>query len=294
MYIKIEDYSHGRPILFGQNSVRTPFSVQMVGTDVRPDSSGKQSVPEGSFIVAVGSSIRFLPRARVTDTITTTEPTVVVAKPSQNFKEGDVLYPQAGYGEIAFEGTAVSGDIVSIRIGNLGVFTVTSSGTTATDVATFVTDHATALSTNGVYISQKGAGSTLVIYSTDSHAIDISCSGENYNPRLISTEPGFLGDNIIPLGTVTSIGNVNTSGIRVLTLAANAPYSVPAGVPVGVNVDKYLGIYPDPIDFYKEPVKHIAPIAECDGVYEQNLPYIDMQLKRKFSDLRINKRFYKA
>jgi hypothetical protein len=294
MYIKIEDYQHGKPILFGQNTVRTPYSVQMVGTDVRPDSKAHLTVPEGSFIVGVGNSNRFLPRARLVNATATNSNAVTVGSPSQNFKVGDVLYPQAGYGEIVFSGEATSGDVISIKIGSLGVYTVTSGGTAATDVATFVTNHAAALLALGVVVTRKGTGATLVVYSRDSHPINVASTSPTYVATLVSTEPGYLGDNIIPLGTINAIGDVNGSGQRVLSLAGNAAYVVPVGVPVGVMVDKFLGIYPDPIDFYKEPVMHIAPIAECDGVYENNLPYCDMQLKRRFSDLRINPRFYKA
>ncbi len=85
-----------------------------------------------------------------------------------------------------------------------------------------------------------------------------------------------------------------TDKSRVITLAGNAAYAIPAGVPIGTKVNMHLGIYPDPLDFTDEPLMHLAPIAQADGVYERNLPYIDEQLKRIYSDLNIKKYFYRA
>jgi hypothetical protein len=41
-------------------------------------------------------------------------------------------------------------------------------------------------------------------------------------------------------------------------------------------------LYPDPGDLTNEPVRHFAVISEIAGIYQNNLPYIDRQLKRLF------------
>lgn len=295
MYIKTRSYDNGKPIIYGLNSMRAPYGVSMVGADIQPDADLKRTAQEGSFIVGVGAKTRFLPRARVHVTATTSSPNITLrgAGTSAYFLPGDVLHMVAGYAEFTFTGAVASGDSAVIKLGNVA-YSVTSTGTTLPALAAaFVTANNVALTAAGISVTQKGTSATLVVVAKDSHAVAYSTSSGALGVNVNTTEPGYLGDNIVPLGTVLSIAPV-ASGNRVLTLAGNASYNVPEGCPIGVMVDNFIGIYPDPLDFTDSPREHIAPIVEADGVYKQNLPYIDEQLCRRFSDLRINKRFYKS
>lgn len=294
MYLKIEEYTNGKPILYGLNSMRAPYGVTMTNEEIQADADSKKSVPEGMFIVGVGDKIRFLPRARTTAAVTTASNVVSLGAPSQFFLPADILYFVAGYAEITFAGAVAASDTVGIKVGK-NVYTVTSAGTSlATLAADFVTANAVELlAAEGVTVTQKGSSATLIFAGTDNLPLAHYTSNGATQVLINSTEAGYLGDHIIPLGTIASVGAPDVSGVRAITLLANAAYDVPSGCPVGVMVDKYLGIYPDPLDFTRTPREHVAPIVEADGVYEQNLPYCDGQLKRIFSDLRINKRFYR-
>lgn len=293
MFLKTRTYDNGKPILYGLNQMRAPYGVTMNGDDVQLDKENKRAVQEGSFVVQVGNKVRFLPRARANAAITTTLPTIVLKSTSQYFLAGDVIHMVAGFGEVTFTGAVASGDTAAIKLGDV-LYTVTSPGASLPALAAaFITANTVALTAAGINVTQKGTSATLVIVAKDSYAITTSTSSGALTIAVNTTEPGFLGDNILPLGTILSIAPAVANGTRTVTLAAPAAYNVPMDVPVGVMVGKYIGIYPDPIDFTETPKEHIAPIVEADGVYEHNLPYVDEQLKRRFEDLRIEKRFYK-
>jgi hypothetical protein len=293
MYLKIEAYDNGKPILYGLNNMRAPYGVSMLAEDIQLDVEGKKSIPEGSFVVGVGEKVRFLPRARNSVAVASSSPSVVFSTPAQTFLVGDVLHFLGGFAEITFGGAVATGDTVGIKLGDV-VYAVTSAGTSlATLAASFVTANSAALAAVGVNVTQKGSSSTLVFMSVESLPVAYYASNGATSVTVATTEPGYLGDHILPIGTVLAVGPALTNGTRTITLAANAAYNVPVGCSIGVMVDRYLGIYPEPLDFTRSPRDHIAPIVEADGVYEQNLPYIDEQLKRRFDDLRINKRFYK-
>lgn len=294
MYLQRQVYDNGKPILYGLNSMRAPYGVSMSGDDVQLDKENRKAIPEGSFIVSVGNKVRFLPRAKVSTAVTTSSPNVTLkGGTSQYFMPNDVLYMVAGYAEVTFSGTIAATDTIGLRINGV-TYTATAGGTTpAALVTAFITANSAALTAAGINASPKGATGTLVLIAKDAYPLNYTASSGSILISVNTTEPGYLGDQIMPLGTVLSVAPIASNGTRLLVLAANAAYNVPVDANVGVNVSAYLGIYPDPLDFTDTPVSHIAPIVEADGVYEQNLPYIDMQLKREMSNLRIDKRFYK-
>lgn len=296
MYLKVKSYDNGKPILFGLNCMRTPFSVAVKAVDVSADTDAKKNVTEGSFVVAIGSSIRFLPRTRVGAATAINSNQVTLKAPSFSFKVGDVLKAQAGYGTLEFHGTVATSDIITVQINGVNYSSVaTATQTTPGKLLTlWISDNTTALNAAGIYVTQRGVDSELAsVVAKDSYAVNIQSTGAGLHGVLRSTSSGFLGASLVPLGTIASIAAPNAAGDRVATLAANASYVLPINSPVGVDVDKYLGIYAEPLDLTEFPQIHIAPIYHADGVYEANLPYCDLQIKRELAGLNINKRFYK-
>lgn len=294
-FLRIKKFDNGKPILFGLNSMKAPFSVKMNAVDLLANSNGEKLVPEGMFVVGDGSAVRFLPRTKINVATTTSGGTarnVVLRSPNVQFKVGDVLYAQAGYAEVVFSGTFATNDTFVIRIGGVSYTgTVGGTQTAAGAVSAFLTEHGAALTAAGITATAKG--NSIVIHATDAHKIDVFSPVSGIQLDVRTTDPGYLGDHVLPLGTIASISAADANGLRTAVLAADAAYVVPAGAAVGVAVSDYLGIYPDPLDFTEEPHIHLAPIYEADGVYEQNLPYVDLQLKRMFSGLNIQQRFFK-
>lgn len=275
--------------------MRTPFSVSMSYLDVLAASSGKKLVTEGMFVASINNVARFLPRARTNTAILTSSPTFTLNTPCFSFKAGDVLYAKAGYGELLFTGTPAASDVVTVSINQVNYsVTAPASPTLATVAAAWITANNTALTAAGIIVTQRASTGSIIVTAKDSYKVNTFSSNGAFQCTLNSSEAGYLGDSTVPLGTILAIGNADVNERRVVTLAANAAFALPVNSPIGVNEDEILGIYPDPLDFTDEPVMHIAPICEADGVYEQNLPYVDEQLKRKLSDLRIFKKFFKA
>ena len=292
MFLKVKKFNAEVPILYGLNSMRAPFGVNMVADDILMDKEGQRSVPEGMFVVDVEGSVRFLPRTRLAAETATDSPNVVLKFPTCSFKVGDTLYGQAA-GRVIFGGAVDSGEVVTLNVGGNVLSVTTASADVADLPALFVADHAAALDELGVTITALAGTSTLDVKATDVHVITgMSASGKLSVST--NTPTGEVGMYMMPLGSILAIGTEQVDKTRVITLAGNAAYALPEDSPVGTSVNKYLGIYPDALDFTEEPLRHVAPIVEADGVYENNLPYVDNGLKREFSDLRINKSFYKA
>lgn len=292
MFLKIKKFNAEVPILYGLNSMRAPYGVNMVADDILMDAEGQKTVPEGMFIVEVDGDVRFLPRTRLKVAAATNSPNITIKSPTCSFKTGDTLFAGA-YGRVVFGGSVAASDVITLRIGNVS-YSVTSAGTSLTAIpGLFVTAHAAALSARGITITALGSTSTLEVKATDVYVVSGMSSAGTLTVTT-STPNGEAGMFMMPIGSILSIGAEQADKSRVITLAANAAYSLPADSPVGVRVDKYIGIYPDALDFTEEPLRHVAPIVEADGVYESNLPYVDASLKREFEQLRINKSFYKA
>lgn len=296
MFLKVTSYDNGKPILFGLNCMRTPFSIAVKAADILPDSNNKKVVYEGSFIVEVNGEIRFLPRTRVKNAVATNSPTITLKMPCNSFKVGDVLKAQAGFGTLVFDGTIATGNIVTVAFDGVNYSSTATSGqdTPGKMLTKWIADNNAALTTAGITVTQRGADANMAtVVARDSLKVDVNTTGVGQLARLVSTEAGYLGGCIVPLGTISSIAAAAPNGERVVTLSANAAYALPAETPVGVDVNKFLGIYNEQLDLTELPVEHLAPIYHADGVYENNLPYIDKQIKRVLHGLNINKKFYK-
>lgn len=297
MYIQEKTFSNGKPILFGLgNAMRTPYSVALSKQDIKPDANGEYIVNEGSFICTKGTAVRWLPRAIAkgthntnADATATNSKLLTLKTPNFAFKEGDVLHAVAGYGLVTAVGAFVTGEVVTLRINDVNYsFTVAGTQTAAAVAAGLA-----ALSFEaGITVTQLGSGATISIYADDAYKVEVITTSVSGTLVLTSTEPGYLGDNLVALGTIETVGTPNNAGERLVSLVDNAAYVVPANCRIGIKVDRVLGLYPDPLDFTKEPVQHLAPIVEAAGVYQANLPYVDLQLKRDQDKLYMEERFW--
>lgn len=289
MYLKIAEYDNGKPILFGSNAMRTPFSVAVKGVDISDSANNRKLIPEGAFIVDIGGTVRFLPRTRLHAASATNSAVLTLKAPHFAFKVGDVVRAVAGYAHVDVTGTPTTGAVLTLRIDNVNYsVTTTASETTLASIATLLAG----LTIPNVTLT--ASGSRVTVIARDSYSISAYSSNPAVGLDVVSTEPGYFGECVMPLGTVLSIGAVDGNGNRPITLAGNAAYVLPANTPVGVTVNKFLGIFPEQLDLTDNPVQHIAPFFHADGVYENNLPYVDNQIKRQLHGLNICKKFYAA
>jgi len=288
MFLKIKKYQGEKPILYGLNSMQAPYGVSMKEDEILSNKEGHKTVPEGMFVVDVEGVVRFLPRTRITAAVTTSDNSIVVKSPHCSFKVGDTLYAQA-YGRVSLDGTSGANHVLTIKIGSDSYSTAVDSAISAAAVTAFVSEHAADLLLKNIVVMAGANPSVIEIYASDQHDLAASCTGGS-----LSTIITPLGPSLTPLGSVASISAIDGNGYRTITFAGTLAYDLPAESPVGTTVNKYLGIFPDALDFTEEPFRHLAPIISADGVYERNLPYVDMSIKRALDGLHINKYFYKA
>jgi hypothetical protein len=288
-------YRNGKPIVHNTEGRIAIHSVVVSADYLQADLEGNKVFPEGGFLVAskVGAdyTTRFLPRTRLAAITNTGSANISLATPNQQFVVGDVLYAKACYAKLKFLGTYAGGSVVQLKY-NGKIYTSATGASAAATVTQIVTDHATALLTDeGVTIT--AVGDTLQVFGRDSADIAAYTTLPAAFIGVETTEPGYLGDTLAPLGTILSIGAPNaTTGVRIVTLAANAAYVVPAGCAVGINHGAILGIYPDQVDVTNEKIRHLSCVQQISGVYQGNLPYCDESIRRALPDLFIFKRFY--
>lgn len=290
MYLTTQTITkNGRAIIFNAAAKKVAIdAVQINSADILLNTEGKAVAPEGSFIATTGTSgertARFLPRTRLNAATATNSPTIQLKSPCSQFKVGDVLYAKHCHARVKFIGTFATGDIITARIAGVTYSaTVGATQTGAGAAADFATANAAALLTAGITFAQVGSTAVATIYANDSYDVYFTTSGAAGQVVVETTEVGYLGDNLTPLGTILAIGAENaTTGVRSVTLAANAAQALPINSIVGINVEEVLGLYPDPVDLTGEPKRDFAVISEIAGIYQNNLPYIDRQLKRLF------------
>lgn len=291
MYLTTQKFiRNGKAIIYNAAAKKVAIDgVELFPTDLLLNSEGLAVAPEGSFVAHVGTNVgslaaRFLPRTRLAAATATNSPTVQIKYPNAQFKVGDVLYAKHCHAKVKFIGTFQTGDVITARLGGVTYSaTVGATQTGAGAAADFATANGSALLAANITYTQVGSTAVAHIYADDSYDIFFSTSGAGGQIVVETTETGYLGNNLTPLGTILAISNENpTTKVRTVTLAANAAYALPAEAIVGIDVAEVLGIYPDPVDLTNEPVRQFAIISEIAGVYQNNLPYIDRQLKRLF------------
>lgn len=279
----------GRAIIYNASAKKVAIiGVEIKSVDVLRNTAGLVVVPEGSFIAHTGTAgnlaARFLPRTRLAAPVLTNSAVISLVAPNAQFKVGDVLFAKHCYARVKFTGTYATDDVITARIAGVTYSAVVGATQTgAGAIVAFVAANASALLARGITFAQIGSTAAATIYATDSHAIYFDSSSASSAIVVDTTEVGFLGDNLTPLGTVLALSAENpTTFVRTVTLAANAAYALPIGAIVGINTVEILGLYPDPVDLTNEPVRHFAVISEIAGIYQNNLPYVDLHLKRLF------------
>lgn len=293
-YIKREAViAQDKPIFYNLNHHKTPYTVDVYGTDILADENGDKQLPPGMFVVKIAEVARFLARSTVATAFSTSSTSGKLNTPFQTFKVNDVLHLVEPFGTIALGGTYLNTEIVKVTIGGYVLNVVTGS----TDNAVIGNTVAAAINANpSIYALVRAISDnagTIYLYGRDgitAHTLVVAArnaadSGASAAGTATASASTLTVSNTA-IGTITAIATDGT-----VTLAANAGINVPVGARVGVRFTQALGLYGHSIDFKVKPVNTIAPVVEATGVYETNLPYIDEDLRRRFPQLLINKKF---
>lgn len=276
-YIQRSNYKQDKQIFIYPTVNETTRNVVIENTNVQLNSDGEREVPPGMFLSLVGSTVRHLPRLTLT-TATGTGSTSVVGTPVFQFTAGDVLYVVEPYAIVTQGGTLAAADTVTVTIENHAVVSTATGSSLATNASLIAANinadaylsqivKAIASSTS-VYVYAKNGISTYTIAVADS-------SGD------LTTA---ISGSLTKLAIGSAVGTVSTvdTATNTITLTGNASVVLPVGTHVGVKTNQIYGLDPLSRDMTEQNKLNIACFTSSTGVMENNLPYIDDDVKRRF------------
>lgn len=257
------------------------ISVTVPDTYIGLNSESRKVVPEGLFVAEVGSAYRFLPRAKVTQAISSSATTFKMS-PYNIFVPGDVLFVNDPYVTLTVTASAAT-QTQSITVSGrtaTAIATTTNTTTTATEIVTAINNSAyvnemiyAVNAANVVYIFSKNGITNIPI--TEAGTVTATLSG------------AVLTVNTTAIGTISNINPVT----GIVTLAANASVDLPIGVGIGVPVNKILGLHVHSVDYTIATAKSLALYTQAAGVRTQYLPYFDGLIKEIFPKMLFDVKF---
>lgn len=281
-----EPYVKEKAIVAFVDGNETPFSIMLSNSRISFTQDGKKTVPEGIFICRIGSEFHCLPRTNTTGAFSTTTSTGSISLP-RLFVSGDILTVIEGHQICTFSGSWTASSTIEITLPTGAIKTLTlGAGSGAVSLPTVALTVASYINNDPVvsgFMSAKTMGASVFIYNK-----------QELSPPTIAIQTSGSGVASVDVkGSFTVIGTIlkvePTTGAVILT--APSQVNVPIGAHIGVIVDEVFGVYPHAMDLTDKPRYAIAPIAGSHGVYENALPYIDSDLKRKCHQIRFAAKF---
>lgn len=281
-------FNHGFPVgvdkaIFAfTTGNRHPYSVTMTDEFIGLNAEGKKAVPGGLFVAEIedGNNYRFLPRATVTQEITTALDYFKMT-PYNIFVPGDVLYILEPYVTLTVT-AATAAQTQTLTLDGRTATSIAPSNVPAEVAAQIAKDF-----NNAPYVSDKlkftAAGAVVYITSKDNSLPTIS-EGGTVTATLSATT---LAVNATAIGTIKTID----SPTGTVYLEAVGGVAVPVGMRIGVPVNRVLGLHSHAIDFTTAPSKDIAVCNRSRGVRIQFLPYFDGDLETRLPQITFDTRF---
>lgn len=264
-------FSEGPPIIAFVDGVDTTKSITAVRDRIKLNERKKWALPAGLFWARIGTSWHPLPRTELTQAITGTTGKL---KNYQLFKVGDVLTIVEPYLMLTVTALAVNGTVIIDVNGNKHTFTFL--GTLGSTVQNAATEMAAFINASGIlnrFLRAVADGAAVHLFARDG----VTCHTVTLTGGTITRAPsnGIMTAQT-PVGTISKFDEVDPS---LITLTASATNPVPVGGKVGVYVDEIGGLFPFTTDWTIKPEQNLALVTGAKGVYEQNLPYIDGEVK---------------
>lgn len=281
-----EPYKREKAVVAFVDGNETPYSIMLSNSRVAFTEDGKKTVGEGTFICRIGSEFHCLPRANATGAFSTSSSTGSIDL-SRLFIAGDVLTVIEGHQVCTFNGSWTASSTIQIILPTGATKSLTlGSGSGAVSLPTVAVILANYINNDPIvsgFMSAKTMGASVFIYNKKELApptIQLSTSGSSS----ISVD---VKGSFTVIGTILKVDSIT----GLVTLVSPSQINVPVGAHVGVIVDEVYGVYPHALDLTDKPKFAIAPIAGSHGIYENSLPYIDSDLKRKCHRIRFGTKF---
>ena len=281
-------YISDAQIIAFPDGVDTTFSAHIERSMFAPNAQGKHTLGAGHFVAETAGQRSLLKRATLQQPNLTNEVVDIFVDHWQLFSVGDTLTTVEPWVGIALASVSAGEEFTVTIDGHSEVFTFQGTlGSTIEDAATefvdWIQNQSRVLSQ---YVTALRDRSMIHLYASDGftrHTIEFAMSSGTF-----STVPG---DGVMeidrPCGTIVSI---DRSGSGKLTLDSTNGL-LPAGVHLGVPVQKVIGFINNSIDLTYCERENYALVSSANGVYEGKLPYIDADIKRQTPAITYSKRF---
>jgi hypothetical protein len=290
----IVSYSNSKPILYGAQLLDAVVAVNVTSESLLPSFNGRKQLDAGMFCAATARGGVLLPRTRLAEPVASNANTIKLKKPNSQILPSTLLWV-LGYATLTFP-TATSGTNFHFFF-NRQLITVPGQADGGATAA-YVVAQAEALGLTALGFTPRRVGSTaeVELFATDSWSLEAPLT-----VTVKTTIPGYFGYYPVPLGTTSAVSTVDSNDIRTYTLTGTNGTGVvlPANTIVTEKVFEFLGIHISEIDVTSDAPPSgtefsIAPIRLASGVYENNLPYMDEEIRRDkyLAQLAINKFFY--
>lgn len=266
---------------YGRNATVSNEKVQIGKNDER-------NVPAGAVVCTDASGmVRFLPRVKATEKVTTVDATFPVSNPYA-VAPGDVLEIVLPYSivtvsafgagntvTVAVDGNVVSLDTVAEDTDNAGV---------ASRLATLINADRAA---NKLVSAVANGDEVYVIGNSILSSHDIAVTSNLTTLTLSHATGDKLTKESTAVGTVSSVDRVNGT----ITLTATSAVEFIQDVPVGVKVNKIHGISEHTHNMTVKSMLHLSLLTDSEGVYEQRLPYFDSDIADELPGIRFDTKF---
>ena len=279
-FINRRNFNEEKQIFWFAEGNVTTKNVAVTNEFLSPDAEGLKLVNAGMFVADVAGDIRFLPRLTLT-AATGTGSKFVVGTPVVPFVAGDVLYVVEPQATVTIGGTVAEDDVVTITINGIPV-TATAATTTLADLVALAAANINSNTQVKDLVKAIVSGGVIYLYAIDGVSTYSIAVAETSSAVTIA-----VGGSATQFAYGTAIGTVASVSVatNTITLEANASAVVPIGAHLGVRVNSVLGLDNHQREFNYETTQNFGLFTESNGVKENLLPYVDGDLKRRFSKL---------
>jgi len=291
----ISTYSQSKPILFGAQLLDAVVSVNVTSDSLLTGYNGRKQLDAGMFCAATEKGAVLLPRTRLDQPVASNATTIALKTPNAQILPNTTLWV-LGYATVTFPATTTGVDFYFLFDKKVVIVPGQTNGSATAAYMETNVQIKEQLEALGITAKQVGTTAEVEMFATDSWSIEVPL-----DVTVKTTIPGYFGYYPVPLGVTSNNSVVNQNNIRTYTLTTPNKTNklIPANTIVTAKVYEFLGIHISEIDVTPDSPPSgtefsIAPIRLASGVYENNLPYMDEEIRRDklLSQLSVNKYFY--
>lgn len=283
-YKKVQNYKTPPSILAFSNGNFYGESITISNEKLQLDEDGERNLPNGVVVVKdTADKIRFLPRVKATEKITTSDSVLNVTEPFA-ISVGDELEIVLPYSVATVSGFT-AGETVSLSVNEQSVSVVAEAvDADNSGVATKLKNEINSNRSVNNQVSAVSNGAEIYILGaniTATHDIAVT-SDVSLTLTLSHATNGKLTKESTSVGTVSSVDRANNT----ITLDANSAVEFIQDVPIGVVIKEIRGIIEHEYNMTDMTKHNFSLLTQSNGVFSNRMPYVDSDVKSELSGIR--------